>query len=191
MVTSAAINVRDSAVPISHADASPRARADLARWESDADVYVEEGPSRAEDNALQRYSHRFYAAALDHIYREQDGLIGLPCLGINSVEALARERTFDRYLTTLVASAGEVRRHFPELDEQTIALSRIESLPPVERAEQLVRLLGTFGGPSTSEDADASAASPRSSVRRCIAVTRRPGRERRGPTRTRCTHHSM
>ncbi|MEU0884359.1 hypothetical protein ABZ345_37695 [Lentzea sp. NPDC005914] len=55
-----------------------------------------------------------------------------------------------------VLTAGEVRRHFPELDEQTVALSRIESLPPAERAEQLVRLLGTFDGPVTAEDAESA-----------------------------------
>jgi hypothetical protein len=33
---------------------------------------------------------RFYSAALDRIYRETDGPITLPMLGINSVEALAR-----------------------------------------------------------------------------------------------------
>jgi hypothetical protein len=33
---------------------------------------------------------RFYAAVLDNIYRETDGQIFLPMLGVNSVEALAR-----------------------------------------------------------------------------------------------------
>ena len=33
---------------------------------------------------------RFYAAVLDHIYREADGQITLPNFGINSIEALAQ-----------------------------------------------------------------------------------------------------
>ncbi|WP_326834914.1 DUF4303 domain-containing protein [Amycolatopsis rhabdoformis] len=183
----------------------------------------------------------FYAAALDHVHREQDGLIALPCFGINSVEALAREpvglqaqlrwsvpdwddyrddwlprdvaagwetaltaeacsgttrhwqKTFDRYLTALthvcrqarktlrasgvigrdfvvlllddeyhetvikrVLTAGDVRRCFPELDERSVALTRIAALPPVERAAHLVGLLGTFDGPVGSEDAESA-----------------------------------
>ncbi|RSM75803.1 hypothetical protein DL991_27165 [Amycolatopsis sp. WAC 01375] len=175
---------------------------------------------------------RFYAAVLDHIYREEDGPIALPLVGINSVEALVREpaehqadlrwsapdwdlyhddwlpegmagrwekaltteacsgttrhwqKTFDRYLTMLVRvcrqarttlrrngnthpdfvvvllddeyrgtlirrvlSTGEVRRHFPELDERSVALADVAALPPAERAAYLASLLGTFDGP--------------------------------------------
>ncbi|GLY47721.1 DUF4303 domain-containing protein [Lentzea sp. NBRC 102530] len=183
---------------------------------------------------------RFYAAALHRVHREQDGLIALPLLGVNSVEALAREpeevreqlrwsapdwdrhlddwlppgsaerweqaltalacagttrhwqRTFDRYVTTLVRvcrrarttlrrdgvtdrkfvvlllddelheplikrvlTGAEVRRHFPELDERTVALAELAALPPADRAARLTGLLGTFEGPVGSENAAA------------------------------------
>lgn len=186
-----------------------------------------------------RTGERFYAAVLDHIYREQDGVIALPVFGINSVEALARKpaelqdevrwnapdwddyaddwlppevaehwqraltaeacagttdhwnETFKRFLATLVRvcrrarktlrangvtdkdfvvvlidlddyeslikqvlTAAEVSRHFPELDERAVALAELAALPPGERAVRLVDLLGTFGGPVDSEDAE-------------------------------------
>ncbi|GAB2848471.1 hypothetical protein GCM10027176_59940 [Actinoallomurus bryophytorum] len=45
---------------------------------------------RAVRSAIAEHpGERFYAAALDHIYRETDGRIALPCLGMNTVEALA------------------------------------------------------------------------------------------------------
>ena len=182
---------------------------------------------------------RFYAAVLDHVYREEDGRIALPALGINSAEALAREpaerqadlrwsapdwdlyrddwppggsahrweaaltaeacsgttrhwrKTFDRYLATLVRvcrgarktlreskvvhrdfvvlllddehrerliervlTADEVRRHFPELDERSVALAGIAALPHPERAAHLAALLGRFDGVVHSEDAE-------------------------------------
>ncbi|WP_053716167.1 DUF4303 domain-containing protein [Saccharothrix sp. NRRL B-16348] len=184
---------------------------------------------------------RFYAAVLDHVYREEDGPIALPSLGINSVEALAREpaeqqaelrwnapdwdlyrdgwlpdgsterweqaltaeacsgttrqwqATFDRYLTTLVRvcrrarttlrrngdthpdfvvvllddehhetlikrvlTAGEVRRHFPELDERSVALAGLAALPPADRAAHLASLLGTFDGPLDRDTVEAA-----------------------------------
>ncbi|WP_051772992.1 DUF4303 domain-containing protein [Saccharothrix sp. NRRL B-16314] len=193
--------------------------------------------SAAEDHPGERW----YAAVLDHLYREEDGPIRLPFLGVNSVEALDREpaegrarvrwsapdwdvylddwlpgdstgrwvealtaeacsgtiahweTTFDRYLTTLVRvcrraraalranssthedfvvlllddehhealvkrvlTADEVRRHFPELEERSVALAGLAALPPAERAASLVPLLGAFDGPIDSDTAEAA-----------------------------------
>ncbi|WP_394618696.1 DUF4303 domain-containing protein [Lentzea sp. JNUCC 0626] len=53
---------------------------------------LHDGVVRSVESAMADHpGERLYAAVLDHVYREEDGLIALPQLGINSVEALARE----------------------------------------------------------------------------------------------------
>lgn len=53
---------------------------------------VHEGVVRSVISAMGDHpGERLYVAVLDHLYREEDGPIALPLLGINSVEALARE----------------------------------------------------------------------------------------------------
>ncbi len=186
----------------------------------------------------ERPGERLYAAVLAHIYRETDGPITLPGLGVNSVEALDRfpaevradlrwspadwdgyddswlgadagaweqaltaeacrgstrqwDATFRRYLAVLVKAcrrarrslaadgvtdrdfvvlllddelheplikrilpAGDVRRHFPELDRRAAELARVAALPEAERVGYYVSRLGTFDGPVDGEDAE-------------------------------------
>ncbi|MEW9527412.1 DUF4303 domain-containing protein [Microbispora sp. NPDC049125] len=191
--------------------------------------------------AADHPDERFYAAVLDRIYREADGRITLPNLGMNSVEALASfpveeqadlrwsaadwdhygdgwlpedltrewERaltaeacrgttrqwasTFRRYLTMLVRvcrrartslrtsgvtdrdfvvlllddehyetlvkrvlTRSEVTRHFPELDERAVELTRVAALPEAERVAYYVSRLEAFSGPVNSEEAESA-----------------------------------
>ncbi|MBM2620217.1 HEAT repeat domain-containing protein [Actinoplanes sp. LDG1-06] len=165
------------------------------------------------------------AAALHHLYREQDGVITLPSLAVTGdpegwspadwtfdddewlPDEVGRQweknlttaacsgttarwhATFRKYLGTLVRAckaarktlrtrgvvdrnfvvvllddehhaelirrvlpASDVRRLFPELDERTAELARLQGLPPADRAAELVGRLGRFDGPLMSED---------------------------------------
>jgi hypothetical protein len=210
-------------------------------WDEFEQVLLEGVVRSVLDAADEHPGERFYAAVLDHIYREEDGRIERPCLGVNSVEALDQEpddrraevrwsapdwdlyldnwlpgdstgrwvealtaeacsgttrqweTTFDQYLTTLVSvcrrarttlransathpdfvvlllddehhealirrvlTAEEVRRHFPELEERSVALAGLAALPPAERAARLVPRLGKFDGPIDSDTAESA-----------------------------------
>jgi hypothetical protein len=70
---------------------------------------------------------RFYAAALSHLYREEDGPITLPLLGINSLEALAREPAEERADGTAQRWVAVALSRLGRLD---LVLSQAESLPP-------------------------------------------------------------
>ncbi|MEV6447325.1 DUF4303 domain-containing protein [Amycolatopsis sp. NPDC051716] len=59
---------------------------------ADFEQTLHDGVVRAVASAVADHpGERFYAAALNHVYREEDGHITLPLLGINSLEALALE----------------------------------------------------------------------------------------------------
>ena len=59
-------------------------------WASFERVLVDGLVQAVRSTIAEHPDERFYAAALDRIYRETDGQISLPSLAMNSVEALAR-----------------------------------------------------------------------------------------------------
>jgi hypothetical protein len=76
--------------------------------------------------------------------------------GRDFVVLLLLDNEYHETLIRRVLTAGEVRRHFPELDERSVALARSAALPPAERAAHLACLLGTFDGPIHSGDAESA-----------------------------------
>ncbi|MFD6695552.1 DUF4303 domain-containing protein [Micromonospora aurantiaca (nom. illeg.)] len=59
-------------------------------WASFERVLVDALVQAVRSTIAEHPDERFYAAALDRIYRETDGQISLPSLAMNSVEALAQ-----------------------------------------------------------------------------------------------------
>ena len=61
-------------------------------WKQLEDVYTAEALREALRVIRDNPKHTFYAVALQESYRELDGTICLPCLALNSVEALRKQQ---------------------------------------------------------------------------------------------------
>lgn len=61
-------------------------------WAGFEDALVDGAVNAVRSTVVLYPSERIYAAALDRVYRETDGVITLPHLATDSAEALARRR---------------------------------------------------------------------------------------------------
>lgn len=113
------------------------------RWERDLTAHARRGTSAQWDAAFRRF-----VTALVTVCRRARRELGRD-LVVVVIDDELHEKVIPRILP-----AAEVRRHFPELDEQAAAWAVLAALPPTEQATHLVGLLDTFNGPITRETAE-------------------------------------
>ncbi|MEU8657339.1 DUF4303 domain-containing protein [Actinoplanes philippinensis] len=112
------------------------------RWEHDLTAHACRGTSAQWEATFRRY-----VTALVTVCRRARRELGRDLLVV-IVDPELHETVIPRILP-----ASEVRRHFPELDEQAAAWAALAALPPTGQAAHLVGLLHTFDGPITGEAA--------------------------------------
>jgi len=116
---------------------------DGRRWERDLTAHARRGTSAQWDAAFRRF-----VTALVTVCRRARRELRRD-LVVVVIDDELHETVIPRILP-----AAEVRRHFPELDEQATAWAVLAALPPAEQATHLVGLLDTFNGPTTRETAE-------------------------------------
>jgi hypothetical protein len=125
-----------------HDDVAWLSAEDIARWERDLTAHACRGTSQQWDAVFRRF-----VTALVTVCRRARRELGSD-LVVVVIDPELHETVIPRIL-----SAPEVRRHFPELDEQAAAWAALAALTPAEQAVHLVGLLDVFDGPITGEAA--------------------------------------
>lgn len=112
------------------------------RWPRDLTAFACRGTGEQWDAAFSR----FVTALVNVCKRARRELRGLPVVVLDP--------ELHEELIPRILSAAEVRRHFPEFDEEARARADLSALSPADRAAFLIGRLGTFDGPITGEDAE-------------------------------------